>query len=136
MRSHLIARKRRAASAASEGGFTMVEMVIAIPVVFLVLGLVLSSVGITIGLMGQVASSAGAARVANSVMDELNSVRSCPELSRVLSELTASSGNENFAVSFSGYSCSEEMGFPLTVEVREVDSAKLKYSKTLTLAAM
>lgn len=137
MTQMLSAWKRRRASAAEESGFTLIEIVVAIPIVFLVLGLVLSSVGVTLGLMGQVTKSAGAARIATAVVDELDSARSCAEVRYIVNRATAANADEKYAVSFSGYSsCTDRTPFELELTVKEAESNRVYFSRTMTLAAM
>ena len=136
MTQMLSAWKRRRASAADESGFTLIEIVIAIPIVFLVLGLVLSSVGVTLGLMGQVTKSAGAARTATAVVDELDSARSCAEIRYIVNRATAANADEKYAVSFSEYSCAPRVPFRLDLEVKEAAGSRVYFSKSMTLAAM
>lgn len=139
MTQMLSAWKRRRASAAEESGFTLIEIVVAIPIVFLVLGLVLSSVGVTLGLMGQVTKSAGAARTATAVVDELDSARSCAEVHSIVNRATAANADEKYAVSFSGYkynSCTDRTPFELELTVKEAESNRVYFSRTMTLAAM
>ncbi len=134
MTQMLSAWKRRRASAADESGFTLIEIVVAIPIVFLVLGLVFSSVGVSLGLMGQVTKSAGAARTAIAVVDELDSARSCAEIGYIVDRVTAASANEKYAVSFAKYSCTDPLKLELTV--KEAESNRVYFSKSMTLAAM
>lgn len=136
MTQMLSAWKRRRASAADEAGFTLIEIVIAIPIVFLVLGLVLSSVGVTLGLMGQVTKSAGAARTATAVVDELDSARSCAEIGYIVNRATAANADEKYAVSFAEYSCTDRIPFELELTVKEAESNRVYFSKNMTLAAM
>ena len=136
MTQKLSAWKRRRALAADESGFTIIEIVIAIPIVFLVLGLVLSSVGVTLGLMGQVTKSAGAARTATAVVDELDSARSCAEIKYIINQAKAADPDSNYTVSFSEYSCTPRVPFPLKLDVREADGTRVYFSKSMTLAAM
>ena len=136
MTQMLSAWKRRRASAADESGFTLIEIVVAIPIVFLVLGLVFSSVGVSLGLMGQVTKSAGAARTAIAVVDELDSARSCAEVRSIVNRATAANAHEKYAVSFSEYSCTDRTPFKLELTVKEAESNRVYFSKSMTLAAM
>lgn len=136
MTQMLSAWKRRRASAADESGFTLIEIVIAIPIVFLVLGLVLSSVGVTLGLMGQVTKSAGAAHAAVSVVDELDSARSCGEIRSIIDRAKVTAPDDSYAVSFSEYSCAPRVPFRLDLEVKEAAGSRVYFSKSMTLAAM
>lgn len=132
---HASRRKARASAASDESGMTMVEMVIAIPIVFLILGLVFSTIGVTIGLMGQVTESAAAARSATSAMDQLSEARNCAEVAAIVSSKQIPEADSKTVLSFD-YECSEIGQFPMSIEVRNVETDKLYYSKALTLAVM
>lgn len=128
--------KRRKAATADESGFTLIEIVIAIPIVFLVLGLVLSSAGVTLGLMAQVTKSSGAARTATAIVDELDSARSCAEVSYIIGSHSTVAPEAKYAVDFGQYTCQERLPFTLKIDVRESEGTRVYFSKSITLAAM
>jgi len=135
MRPHSSVRKRRKPTSEDEAGFTVVEMVIAIPIVFLVLGLVLTSVGVTVGLMGDITKSAGASRVASATVDKLGAARNCVEVRSIITSASASTYDSKYQLSFGSYTCSANSSFPLTINVKDKVKSKLYYTKSLTLAA-
>lgn len=128
--------KQRLRHSSSEDGFTLVEMVIAIPITVLMLGLVFASIGIAVGLMGQVQSSAGASRALNSTMDDLSTAKTCPEIDRMVNQRISTNATQEFEMNFSSYSCLKGKSFPLTIDVKEKGTGKLYLSQTVSLAAM
>jgi len=128
-------RTRRSVSS-DESGFTLIEMVIAIPIVLLLLGLVFTSIGVTVGLMGQVTQGAGAARVASSAMDQLSAARNCAELRSVATTLTGSNYNERYLLSVPAFTCTDNAPVTLSFEVKDRQKNDTYYSKTITLTAV
>jgi len=136
MKAHSSARKMRKLTSEDEAGFTMIEMVIAIPIVFLVLGMVFSSVGVTIGLMGEVTKGAGASRVASATVDRIAAARNCAEVKTIVTTVTASNYDSNYQLSFPGFltnTCVPNGSFPLTIDVKDKEKGKSYYSKALTM---
>lgn len=129
-------KKRRRSSQSDESGMTLVEMVIAIPITFLILGLVLATVGVIVGLMGQVTESAGAARAGTSAIEELATARSCAELNMIATNQEATDAEDRFQLSYDYLCMPDKSSFPVNIEVRDIESDKLYYSKTITLAAV
>lgn len=136
MKSKLKAKRKLKRSSADEAGFTIVEMVVAIPVTFLILGLVFASIGVTVGLMGQVTSGAGAARLASQVQDELSAARNCAQVSSIISKRTTVAADDKFLVSFGTYVCVEGKSFPLEISVKQPNDDRTYFSKKLTLMAV
>lgn len=133
MEPNLSARRKRKLNSADESGFTMIEMVVAIPIVFLILGLVFTSVGITVSLMGQVSKNAGAAKVANTAVDRLSAARNCAEVQSVVNAMKSTTYNDDYIFSLSG-TCTESTYFPLSLELKSIEDNRVYYSKTMTLA--
>jgi type II secretory pathway pseudopilin PulG len=136
MKSDRSTRRKRSRASEDESGFTLVEMVVAIPVTLLILGLLFTSVGVTVGLMGQVTKGAGSARVASSVMDQLSAARNCTDIRAVTSTLTATNYNERYAVSIPSFSCTDNSPVTLSFDVKDREKNATYYSKTVTLAGV
>ena len=134
MKSKLSTLQRRWRSRGEEG-FTLIEMVVAIPIAFLILGLVVASAGVTVSLMGQVTNSAGAAKAATVAMDQLSEARNCAEVKYIADRQSVPAADSKFKLNFT-YTCSKGTSFPLTVDVKENGGDKVLFTKKLTLAAM
>lgn len=138
MKANLLRRSKRRSSV-DESGFTLVEMVVAIPVVLLVLGIVFSSIGVTIGLMAQVTEGAGASRIANNAMDQLSAARNCAEISAVVNTLSAANYDSSYLLSFPSFTsttCKANLAFPVSFDVKDRSSNTTYYSETVTLLAV
>lgn len=131
--AHQSVRQRFKNLSKDQSGSTLVETVMSIPIVFLIFGMVLATTAVAIGLMSQVSSGAGAARVASQAMDDLSKAQNCVEVNA----LTADYDNpedSDYSTTFSSYSCLPGESFPLTLEVKKKDGSKVLYSKTVTMA--
>ncbi len=128
--------KQRLQRSSSEDGFTLVEMVIAIPISILMLGLVFSTIGVAVGLLGQVQATAAASRVVNSTMDQLANPRTCAEIDRIVAQRKAANATEAYEMSFSSYSCEKSKRFPVIIEVKDKETGKLYFSQMVNLVAM
>lgn len=136
MKKRLAARSNSRRASSDDSGFTMVEMVVAIPIVLLVLGLVFTSIGVTAGLMGQVTKGAGSARVGSSLTDQLSAARNCAEAGTVITAASASTYSEKFAVSFpTPYSCVDGKPWSISFEIKDKAKGKSYYAKKITLVS-
>lgn len=133
MRSSLN-RLRQRLQSRDEAGFTLIEMVIAIPLTMLYLGVILTTIGVTNSLLAQINASAGAVRVASSAVDELSESASCAELSMAMGQI-ASNNADRFAVEFGEFSCERGTSFPVELTISSNNGAGTPYySNKITLA--
>lgn len=127
-------RLRRRLQSRDEAGFTLIEMVIAIPLTMLYLGVILTTVGVTNALLAQINASAGAVRVASSTVDELSQSNSCAELSMAMAQI-ASDNADKFSVVFGDFSCERGTSFSVELTISSKDGAgNPYYSNWITLA--
>lgn len=115
-----------------ESGSTLVETVVSIPLIALLFGLILASVGVSIVLMGQVTAGAGAARTASHVMDELSTANNCVEVDAITADYSDPS-NRKYITNFDSYTCVDGESFPIALEVEKSEGSRVFYSKTLTI---
>lgn len=132
-------RDRLRVARAEENGFTMVELVIAIPVTILLLGTVMVSIGVAVGLQSQVTTKIAASREANNFIDQMNTARNCPELNYII-RTRLENTTSKYIVSLGSYSLTSSCvnGKPVTVPftLRTASDNHVYYNRTITLAAM
>lgn len=132
MRSSLN-RLRQKLKSRDEAGFTLIEMVIAIPLSMIYLVFILTTIGVTSSLLAQINSSIGAARVASSAIDELSQSNSCAELSLAMAKIV-SDNDDKFEVTFSEFNCIRGTSFPVELNISSNSGGTTHYSNKLTLA--
>jgi len=131
-------RARLRAKRSDDSGFTMVELVIAIPISILILGTVFATIGTAIILQSQVTSRVSASRAGTTFVDQISEARSCPELNYILKNKAADATGQ-FSYNFGNYAYSDCVaGKSVLVPVKLIDRTDglAYYNQTLTLAAM
>lgn len=132
-------RDRLRASRSEEGGFTMVELIVAIPLTILLLGTVMSTIGVAVGLQSQVTTKVTASREANSFIDQMNTARNCPELNSIIKARLADTTNK-YTVTLGSYNTASSCvnGKPVTFPfvLKTASDNHIYYSRTITLVAM
>lgn len=128
-------RDRLKSSHTDESGFTLVEMVVAIPVVTLILGLVFSSIGVAVLLQKDVTLQSGSSRVANTISDKIDRSRNCVDL-RVAVRNALSEVDSKFVATVGGYTCNPGKVNKLSLTVQAAGSAKIYESRDLFVTVL
>lgn len=131
-------RDRLKSSRSEESGFTMLELVVSIPITILIFGTVFATIGSAILLQAQVTNQVVASREADNFVDSISAARNCPELNYLLTT-KANDTSGQFAFSFGSYAYSSCVnGKPVKVPVlmKSRTDGKTYYNQTLNLVAM
>jgi len=131
-------RDRLKASRSEESGFSMLELVVSIPITILIFGTVFATIGSAILLQTQVTNQVVASQEANNFVDSVSAARNCPELNAILTA-KANDTSGQFIFSFGSYAYSSCVnGKPVKVPVLMKGSSdgKIYYNQNLNLVAM
>jgi len=131
-------KDRLKASRSEESGFTMIELVVSIPITILIFGTVFATIGTAILLQTQVTEQVVASRTGRDLVDQLSATRNCTELNSLLAAKAADTSTD-FAVSFGNYtysSCVNGKTVIVPVILKGRDDNRVYYNQTLNLAAM
>lgn len=120
-------KARLRSSRAEDSGFTMIELVVAIPLSIILLGTVLSTIGFTIALQRDVSMQIGADRVSTAISDKADYVRNCVDLKVALRDAVAAA-NPDYTATTSYSGCVD--GKPTNVSITVKDSATGKLYDT------
>lgn len=117
-------RERLRSSRSDESGFTLVEMVIAIPLTTLILGLVFLSIGVAVNLQKDVTLQSGSSRVANTLSDKLDGSRNCTDL-RVAVRDALAEVDPKFVATVGGYTCNYGKVNKLSITVQAAGDTRV-----------
>lgn len=118
-----------------ESGFTMIEMVVAIPLSIILLGTILSTIGFTIALQRDVSMQIGADRVATQISDQADYARNCVDLKVTLRNAVAAA-NSDYDVTTSYSSCTDGKTASVAMTIKDATTNKLYDSRTILVTVL
>lgn len=128
-------KARLRSSRTEDSGFTMIELVVAIPLSIILLGTILSTVGFTVALQRDVSMQIGADRVATAISDKADYARNCVDLKVTLRNAVAAA-NPDYTATTSYSGCADNKSTTVSITVKDSTTGKLYDSRSIIVSVI